>query len=492
MHVENSPSKKSFIKNVLYVLINNGFSVLSGILVGFMIPKIMGVSDYGYYKTFTLYASYIGLFHFGFVDGIYLYYAGKNFDELNKEQFRTFFRFLLLMQFIVMIVITGSSMFFIGSEYFYVILFVGLDVLAINITTYFDFITQITMRFKLLSIRGLLRSTITILSVVVLYFLYRFNSSNISYLIYICIVLAINYFFVIWYSFTYRSISFGKCSGFAHEKEKILSFFKVGIPLLFANLIAQLIFLVDQQFVNIFFDNDTYSTYAFAYNMIGLVTIATGAISTVFYPTLKQMNPESIKAKYSDINRYLLIFVAFCLAAYYPLTIVVKWILPDYISSLDILRIIIPGVLISSSISVIKFNCYKNFNQINRYFIKSLFVLILAVAADIVAYLIFKNTMSISIVSIIVLLVWYIVIEYYFVAKYHVKWIKNFLYMIVCISLFYGTSFIENVYLGGSIYVLAILILTIMFNLDYFKKYYVKKKKEKNKVEPLDNIKVDE
>ena len=73
--VEETPKRNKFIQNFIVVLISNGLTILSGILVGFIIPKIMGVTDYGYYKTFTLYSSYIGLFHFGFIDGIYLYFA---------------------------------------------------------------------------------------------------------------------------------------------------------------------------------------------------------------------------------------------------------------------------------------------------------------------------------------------------------------------------------------------------------------------------------
>ena len=79
---------KGLARNIIKVGISNLFTILSGIIVGFVIPKIMGLEDYGYYKTFTLYVSYVGLFHLGFIDGIYLKYGGVSYDDFDKCQFQ--------------------------------------------------------------------------------------------------------------------------------------------------------------------------------------------------------------------------------------------------------------------------------------------------------------------------------------------------------------------------------------------------------------------
>ena len=54
--------KSKTIKDILKVTFSNACILLSGILVGFLLPKIIDQVDYGYYKTFTLYIAYIGLF----------------------------------------------------------------------------------------------------------------------------------------------------------------------------------------------------------------------------------------------------------------------------------------------------------------------------------------------------------------------------------------------------------------------------------------------
>ena len=454
--------KKKFLKNVLIILISNLISVLSGILVGFIIPKILGVSEYGYYKTFTLYSSYIGLFHFGFVDGIYLKYAGKKYEDLCKEKFRLYSKFLFVMEFLISFIIILFSFFFIRTKYFYVVFFLGLNVLATNFISYFEFISQITMKFKRISLRNVIRCSLNILSVLVLYLLYKFDNLIICSTLYIIIYLSINYLLAIWYALTYRDLIFGKSSKLKEEKKEILFFFKVGIPLLFANLVGQLLFIADQQFVNVLFDNETYSTYAFAYNMINLITIATSAISVVLYPTLKKLNNETIKNNYSRINSYLLMFVAFCLLAYYFLDIVVRNFLPKYIDSLSVFRIIVPGILISSSISVIKYNCYKIFNKIKLYFTESIIVLVVAIIANIGVFLIYKSTTSISIISILVLFLWYVIVESYFIKKFKVKFVKNLVYLILIIAGFYSSTFIPNIYVSSVSYLFFYLVLTLI------------------------------
>ena len=60
------------IKNIIRVLLSNVATIISGIVIGFIIPKILSVRDYGMYKTFTLYMTYAGFFSLGIIDGIVL------------------------------------------------------------------------------------------------------------------------------------------------------------------------------------------------------------------------------------------------------------------------------------------------------------------------------------------------------------------------------------------------------------------------------------
>ena len=89
---------RKFIKDLFSVGFSNVVVLLGSIVTGFVVPKVLGVTEYGIYKVFTLYLGYIALLHLGFVDGILLKYAGVEYKELDKKLFKMFTRFFVLFQ----------------------------------------------------------------------------------------------------------------------------------------------------------------------------------------------------------------------------------------------------------------------------------------------------------------------------------------------------------------------------------------------------------
>ena len=108
--------EKSTLKDIIKVITGNLVSLLSAIFVAFIFPKITSLTDFGYYKTFTLYISYVGLLHFGFCDGIYLKYAGKDSKQLYGDKFRFFCLFIICMEFAISIILILFSSFFVVED----------------------------------------------------------------------------------------------------------------------------------------------------------------------------------------------------------------------------------------------------------------------------------------------------------------------------------------------------------------------------------------
>src|SRR5581483_9894135 len=51
----------------------------------FVVPKLISVRDFGYWRLFALYAGYVGFLHFGFADGALLRWAGRPFADIHHE-----------------------------------------------------------------------------------------------------------------------------------------------------------------------------------------------------------------------------------------------------------------------------------------------------------------------------------------------------------------------------------------------------------------------
>ena len=184
-------SGKRTIKNILKVAVSNLINLLAGVLVGFLLPKIIGVTDYGYYKTFTLYATYVGLFHFGIEDGIYLIYAGKNYDELDRKKFRFYGAFLMVLEGIISVIVAGVALAGLRGDMRFIFIGVALYLFSLNIGNYYQFISQITSRFTELTVINIVKSTLTALSIVVMWLLHRYASTAIDYRIYVIVTIAI-------------------------------------------------------------------------------------------------------------------------------------------------------------------------------------------------------------------------------------------------------------------------------------------------------------
>lgn len=461
--MDNVITTKRTIKDILKVSLSNVLKLLAGVLVGFLLPKIIGVTDYGYFKTFTLYSSYIGLLHFGFADGIYLLYGGKNYEELERSSFRLFTFFLILLELIIAVAGGFVALLLLEGELKFLFICLAFYLLSANITNYYQIISQVTSRFNELSLRTVIQSILTCIAVVALWITYKLDGNLLSYRIYTIIFVAISIILTLWYIYTYRDITFGKKQPYSEGKKTLFSFFKIGFPLLFANLCSTFILTIDRQFVNILFETDTYAVYAFAYNMLALITTALAAISTVLYPTLKRTNKETLKNNYVFLIRMILIMVFACLSVYFPLKWFVPWFLPKYIDSLPIFRIILPGLAVSSAISIVMHNYYKTEGKELMFFVKSIIILVLSGIANLVAYSIFKTTLSISIASIIVMVVWYAIIEEYFIREYKIKWIKNFAYMVLMSAGFYFITMWNNWWVTLLIYIGFFVVVTCLF-----------------------------
>ena len=69
--------------NALAAFASQGFSFLLSILTSLLVPKVLGVQEFGYWQLFLFYSSYTGFFSLGISDGMYLIEGGKSRTEIR-------------------------------------------------------------------------------------------------------------------------------------------------------------------------------------------------------------------------------------------------------------------------------------------------------------------------------------------------------------------------------------------------------------------------
>lgn len=438
------------LKNILKVVFGNMTAIISGVFVGFVLPKIISVSDYGFYKIFTLYFSYIGVLSMGIIDGIVLKYGKYNYEELDRKSFRSYFAWYALINFFFSVILFVIAVCAKDIDYQFVLLMLCANILPVNYTGYFQQISQITQRFKEYSIRKAVHSAANVIFIVIIFAMYKWGGVYMTYNIYLLGMLLINVALSFWYMHTYRDIIFGDHNSLRYTFKEILSLMKLGMPLLLANLCSTFLISLDRQFVSMLFTTEEYAVYAFAYSMLSLITVATSAVATVLYPVFKRMDEKLLRENYSNMTAVTLVFSFAVILVYYPLCYFINWFLPSYEYSLLIFRIILPGLVMSTVLTVVMHNYYKVLGLSASFFKKSIIALIVAFLANLVAFLIFKSRESISIASILAFVFWYLMTELPLRKTCKVN-IKNFLFLTVMCACFYLCTITNIYWLGGII-----------------------------------------
>ena len=135
------------LNGFIHILIANCINLLISLINGFVLPKYLAVDTYAYIKMFQLYIQYIGFFHLGFIDGVYLELGGKDINNLSKKDVSSQILFFFIFQSLVtvLIIIVGII---INDNIF---IFFALNIIPLNLATLYKYIYQATGEFKIYS-----------------------------------------------------------------------------------------------------------------------------------------------------------------------------------------------------------------------------------------------------------------------------------------------------------------------------------------------------
>jgi O-antigen/teichoic acid export membrane protein len=264
----------------------------------------------------------------------------------------------------------------------------------------------------------------------------------------------------------------------------------LGIPLLLSNLCQTMILTIDRQIISIFYpveESNVFALYSFAYNLLALVSSMVSAIATVLFPYMKGKDENKLINIFPLMHCSLLIVLAFGCCIYFFMVPIIDWLLPKYNDSLPIFKVLLPGIVISSTISILFHSYYKTFALEKTYFIQSLIVLLAALLTDLgVYYLVIQNyspnnPISIAVASTVVMFLWYFCSLLYFQKKHPVKHIKNDIFMVVFISAFYIVSiFVTSWWIGFLVYFSFVCVLSCLFYHKEASKLVILIKEKKN------------
>ncbi|EDT27961.1 capsular biosynthesis protein [Clostridium perfringens] len=434
----------SLKSNILRIFSANFLTMISGIIIGFVVPAVLSVDSYAYLKTYTFYLSYIGLLHLGFIDGMYIKYGGKELEFLDKREFKLEHRMFIIIQSII-------TIFFITLALYkndIIIFLFALSIVPINTVSFYKLFYQSIGKFKKYANISYVYTLIYLITNVLLAIVFR-SKNYIGY----CITSILANGIVFLYLEYKFAIEFTKIK--VKYDRKVWNNIKVGFFILLGNLSVVMFYAIDRWFIKLFYTVNDFAYYSFAISMLNIINVLVGAISVTFYNYLaKDENEEKVK----KLKRYFIILGAFASLGYFALSGIVSILLKKYMLSLNIIAISFAAYPYMIVINALYVNLYKARKNEKKYLKVVFLMVIISTIYNTIAMLLSKNSVAIAIATTLSFITWYIYSSRDF--KYLKSTRKESIYLFINLIGFLLASNFLNWFLGGVTYFIIFLIST--------------------------------
>lgn len=452
---------RTILTNFSYVIVSNLLTVLVSSIVVLILPKIMGVEEYGYWQLYIFYLSYVGFLHFGWIDGIYLRYGGLDYNELEKDTF--FSQFMLLLIYLTVlscILLIGISIFVQNSASKFVYTLLILTMWFTNLRFLFIYILQMTNRLKASSyvIGGdRLLYFILLLSFIILglrdfrvmvYADLIGRIASLGYAMYLCkdIVLSPFYRFKLDLKEAFLNIS-------------------VGINLMLSNIASMLIIGAVRMGIQRVWDIATFGKVSLTLSISNLMMTFINAVGLVIFPLLKRTKEESLPRIYNSLRNILMLLMFGILLLYYPLRMMLDNWLPTYHDSLVFMALIFPMSVYEGKMALL-INTYLKALRMERQIFKiNFFVMFCSFLTTLFLAVLLRN-LPLTVLSIVFLLAFRsIIAELILAQKLNLNVKKDILTELSLTFIFVVSSWFFSVYLAGIIYCsIYISYITLKFD----------------------------
>lgn len=441
----------SLKNNIIRVFSANFLSMISGIVISFIVPAILSVENYSYLKTYTFYVSYITFFSVGFVDGIYLKYGGRNESEINRQDLKNEHRFYIITQLFFTIII-----FFIGAFNKNIILIItAFTIIPLNVSGFYKLYYQATGNFKNYSIVSYIYTLAYFIFNVILSVIIKSD----NYILYCLSILFANGIVLLIFEYKFYKENRGIKSYF---DPKVINNIKVGFFILIGNMSVILFYAVDRWFIKIFFSLDDFAYYSFALSMLNVINILVSAISVTFYNYLSKGENES---RIKKLKKYFLILGAGASLGYFIFAAIISLFLNKYNPSLRIISITFASYPYMIVINALYVNLYKARKDEKKYVLVVFKMVAISIIYNIIAIGIWRRPEAIALATTLSFITWYIYSMKDF--KYLTSNIKEVTYLSIVMVGFLIFSNLFNWFWGGIGYAILLVVMNMtMYKLE--------------------------
>lgn len=432
--------KNKFLNNLSYAFIAQIISLLLSITMSLIVPKILGVEGFGYWQLFIFYSNYMGFFHFGLNDGVYLKYGGIEYKNLDKILIGSQFWFGALFQSIIAIGIGMIAITFVNEQQrVFILVMAAIYLLLYNLSLYLGFVFQASNETKTFSISVILDKVIYILSIILLiifkirkfeYFVILFLIAKLVAFIY-CIVKG-------------KEIVFTKLLPTKKIFNESINNIKIGINLTLSNIAGMIILGAGRFFVDKAWGIEAFGKFSFSISLTSFFLMFISQISMVLFPVLRQTNREGLKKYYNYISNILGILLPGILVLYIPMKSILGLWLPQYKESLTYLSLLLPLCIFDGKMQLLCNTYFKVYRKEKIMLRINIITMIISIILSLIGAYILHNIYFIVVSMVIAVGFRSIIAEIYLANMMSEQIISSILIELILVIVFMISSWYLN------------------------------------------------
>ena len=413
---------KKFATNVVVSIFAQIVSLAVSFILTLIVPRFIDEYHYAYWQTYVLYVGYVGILHFGLLDGLVLRYSKYDYEELDRARLRSQFTVLLVFTGTIAILSGGISLLLLGGANKLIFTLVAVGIVTKNVHTYGTYMLQITNRInKYVFVTIAQRVTYGLFVVMLIVLKVKdFYWYCLGDLIGDGVAIAISAFFN-------RGLYLGKALKPRDTFKEVGVNISSGIILMMANWSAMLMIGSAKMIIQWRWDELVFGKVSFAFSVSNVFLIFVTAISVVLFPSLQRIEQDKLPQMYKNIRNMLPLLLFFVMLFYFPgCWILSKW-LPTYSQSFVYLGILLPIIFCSSKVSLLTNNYLKVYRKEKSLLLVNAISIGCGLALFAFCAYVLNNIFAV-IASVVFIIMLNSVLAEIFVSKIiHVPLIKNFI-----------------------------------------------------------------
>lgn len=450
--------KRLIFKNLVYSISANLLSLLVSIILVLILPNLLGETAYGYLQLYLFYTTYVGFFHLGWIDGIYLRIGGKEYGQLEGQLYATQFIVLMIFELIVgVMIVVFANVFVPDVNRLHVIVLTCICMVIYIAKNYTTYILQATNRIKPYAIVTLIEKIIFAV-IIIAAWVFRLGNYEL-----IAIGDILGKLISTMVSLKYcKEILFCRLGNWKRTFQEIWINLSVGCKLLLANVAALLVNGIVRFAIERFWSIEVFGKVSLSMSLSNMLMVFISAISVVVFPMLKRMDEDKLGETYELIRNFLMIILLAALVFYYPAKHILTLFLPTYAESLKYMALMFPVCIFDSKISLLVNTYLKALRKEKTILIINISVVIVSMISTYFTVYI-MHSLEMAVVSIVILMALQCAIAELYLSKYlGIDVIVDMVLEWILVTIFILASWFIDSWISMAIYFATFIIYCVI------------------------------